>query len=647
MHKFVFSYLPIRMQLILLAILLSLPALGIIVYSGLKERRDDYRKAVIESQKLVDNLSAQQEDLAHEARQLCEFLAVLPDVANRNTGKLQPIISGTLKSNPQYLNIVIADASGTVWASGIPFTPPLSMAEKLHFRNARATGRFSSGEFLTGPITNKSTITVAYPLVDQGVFRGAIVVAIDLDILKSILNRSRLPANSNYILVDHKGIIITRGIEAGRNVGEPILPEELKRMEAGPDRDTYDFVRADGDRRIVSYRKLRLPGEENPYIYVRGGMSIKSVVARSNRQLLFNIGMLVPFVLCALILAIIIGKRSIVDRVKLLEDASQRLAAGDLNTRVGDRLAGGELGKLGQTFDEMTRTLERNIAELQSSHQQLHEKTVLLETEITERQIVQQELADKQELLEALNRTLEKRIDAAVDELRQKDLALIQQNRLATMGEMISNIAHQWRQPLNLISLIVQGLPDCKNSTQDELDREVERIMDIVMHMSQTIDDFRCFFRQDKEKTSFTANQTVAKAVDFIRPSLTAKGIDISITEQPEVRIFGYINEYAQVLLNILNNAKDVLVERNVAQPHISITISKADEASVVTITDNGGGISADVMPRIFDPYFSTKEQMQGTGIGLYMSKIIIEQNMGGRLSAENVDGGVAFRIEV
>ena len=127
-------------------------------------------------------------------------------------------------------------------------------------------------------------------------------------------------------------------------MGEPILPAELERMEAGPDRDTYEFVRADGDRRIVSYRKLRLPGEDKPYMYVRGGMSIKSAVARANRQLLFNIGMLVPFVLCALILAIIIGKRSIVDRVKLLETASQRLAGGDLNTRVGDQLAGGELG---------------------------------------------------------------------------------------------------------------------------------------------------------------------------------------------------------------------------------------------------------------------------------------------------------------
>jgi signal transduction histidine kinase len=215
------------------------------------------------------------------------------------------------------------------------------------------------------------------------------------------------------------------------------------------------------------------------------------------------------------------------------------------------------------------------------------------------------------------------------------------------MGEMINNIAHQWRQPLNVISLIAQGLPECKDLAQAELDHEVERIMDVILHMSQTIDDFRYFFRQDKEKTCFTANQSVAKALEFISPSLIEKGIDVSVTEQPEVGIFAYRNEYAQVLLNILSNAKDVLVERNVAEPHINISIFQTDGRSVVTITDNGGGISTEVMPRIFDPYFTTKEKLQGTGIGLYMSKIIIEQNIGGSLTAENVEDGVAFRIEV
>jgi C4-dicarboxylate-specific signal transduction histidine kinase len=647
MRTFMFSNLPIRMQLVLLAVLLTLPALGIIVYAGLKERNDDYSKAVVESQKLVDNLSAQQEALVHGALQLGEFLAELPDVANRNTEKVQPIISNTLKKNPQYKNIILTDNNGMVWAASSPFKRSLSLAERRYFKNARATRRFSSGEFIIGSISQQPVFAMAYPLVDRGVFRGVVVIGFDLDVLKSNLKRAQLPFNSNYILVDHQGIIVSRGSENGRNVGEPILPADLQKMEAGPDQDTYEFVRSDGDRRIVSYRKLRLPGEQTPYMYVRGGISIKTAVAKANRQLLHNIGMLVPFVVFALILAFFIGKRSIVDRVKMLQTASQRIAGGDLNTRVGDQVAGGELGELGQTFDEMARTLEENITELHQSHMLLHDRKIQLEAEIAERQIVQETLADKQQQLESLNKTLEERIKAAVNELRQKDLALIQQNRLATMGEMISNIAHQWRQPLNLISLIAQGLPACKDLTQAELDHEVEQIMDVIMHMSQTIDDFRCFFHQDKEKTRFIANQAVAKAVEFISPSLIDKGIGISITGQPEVCVFGYSNEYAQVLLNILNNAKDVLVENNVAQPHIDISISLRDDRSVVTIADNGGGISTDVMPRIFEPYFSTKEKMQGTGIGLYMSKIIIEQNMGGSLTAENVEGGVAFRIEV
>jgi len=647
MHKFVFSNLPIRIQLTVLAILLTLPALGIIVYAGLRERNDDYRKAVIESQKLADNLAAEQEILVREAQQLGGFLAELPDVANRNTDKVQSIISNTLKRNSQFKNILITDADGMVWVSAMPFTPPLSLAERRHFRNARATKRFSSGEFIIGSIAQQPIFGMAYPLVDHDVFRGVVMIGFDLDVLKSILKRSQLPYFSNYILVDHQGNIVSRGTETGRNVGEKILSADLKKMEDGPERDTYEFVRADGDRRITTYRKLRLPGEQTPYMYVRAGISIKAAVAKANRQLFYNIGMLVPFVAFALILAILIGKRSVVDRIKMLQTASQRIAGGDLHTRVGDQVGGGELGELGHTFDEMAGTLEKNISELNHSHMLLYEKSLLLEDEISKRQRMQDDLADKQNLLESLNRTLEERIDAAVNELRQKDQALIQQNRLAAMGEMINNIAHQWRQPLNLISLIVQGLSEYKDLSQTELDNEVERIMGVILHMSQTIDDFRNFFRMDKEKTRFSANQTVAKVVELISPSMIDKCIGITITEQSEVAVFGYSNEYAQVLLNILSNAKDVLVERNVAGPRIEISISPADDRSVVTITDNGGGISRDIMPRIFDPYFTTKEHTQGTGIGLYMSKIIIEQNMGGRLTARNVEGGVAFRIEV
>jgi C4-dicarboxylate-specific signal transduction histidine kinase len=647
MHKFVFSSLPIRLQLIALAILLTLPALGIIVYAGIKERNEDYHKAVVESQKLADHLAAEQENLMHEAQQLSGFLAELPDVANRNTEKVQSLISKTLKKNPQYKNIIITDTDGNVWAASNLFKRPLNLADRRYFKNARKTMRFSSGEYLLGSISQQPVFATGYPLMDHDVFRGVIVIGFDLDVLKSILLRSQLPTDSNYIFTDHKGIIISRGSEIGRNVGEQIQLADLKKMEAGPERDTYEFIRADGDRRIVTYRTLRLPGEQTPYMYVRAGISINGAVAKANRQLLHNIGIMVPFVVFALILAIYIGKRSIVDRVKKLQTASQRIAGGNLKARVDDQIAGGELGELGRAFDDMAHTLERNVAELNQSQLLLHEKARLLEDEIAERQVAQEDLAEKQHLLESLNRTLEERIEAAVKELRQKDQALIQQNRLASMGEMINNIAHQWRQPLNIIGLIAQGLPECKDLTQPELDHEIGRIMDVILHMSQTIDDFRYFFRQDKKITSFTANQAVSKALEFITPSLNDKGIRISTIEQPEVSVVGYRNEYGQVLLNILSNAKDVLIQRNIAEARIAISISKENDRSVVTITDNGGGIDTDVMPRIFDPYFTTKEKMQGTGIGLYMSKIIIEQNMGGSLTAENVAGGVALRIEV
>ena len=642
-----FSKLPIRLQLIMLAVLLTLPALGIIVYTGLKARADDYRKAAIESQKLADNLAAEQESLVREARQMCGFMAALPDVVNHNTDKVQSIIRNTLKMNPQYSNIMVADADGTLWASALPHAAPLSLRDRRYFKNARDTLRFSSGEYVVGAVSKQPVLAMAYPIVDQGAFHGVVVIGLDLDVLKKILRRSQLPPNSNYILVDHKGVIISRGTDHGRDVGESMQSADFEKMKAGPDRDTYAFTLGKNDRRITTYRKLRLPDEQTPYAYVRAGMSIEAAVAQANRQLLYNVGMMVPFVAVALILALFIGKRSIVDRVKKLQTASQQLAGGDLKTRVADQVEGGELGELSRAFDEMARTLEENIAELNQSRILLHEKALLLEDEIAERQVVQEDLADKQRMLEALNRTLEERIETAVNELRQKDQALIQQSRLAAMGEMINNIAHQWRQPLNLISLIIQGFPPREELTQEELDREVDRIMGVILHMSQTIDDFRNFFRLDKEKVRFTANQSVAKAIEFITPSLTANGIRVTVTQQPEVNVMGYSNEYAQVLLNILSNAKDILVERGVASPRIDIKITTVDGRSVVTVTDNGGGIGPEVMPKIFDPYFTTKEQTQGTGIGLYMSKIIIEQNMGGSLTAQNVEGGAQFRVEV
>jgi hypothetical protein len=273
-----------------------------------------------------------------------------------------------------------------------------------------------------------------------------------------------------------------------------------------------------------------------------------------------------------------------------------------------------------------------------------------ISVDITERKRAEQALALKQQQLEELNRSLEQRVKQAVDDLRQKDQLLIQQSRQAAMGEMINNIAHQWRQPLNNIGLIIQNLQleyEAGEMDSGQMAAEVGSAMDVIAHMSRTIDDFRNFFHQDKDRQPFVVNQVVARSLDFLLPGLKNSGIDVECREEPNVTANGYPREYMQALINILNNARDVLLERKTPRPMIRIAIFRENMRSVVTIHDNAGGIGDDVLPKIFDPYFTTKEQGKGTGIGLYMSKTIIEKNIDGSLTVRNIDGGAEFRIEV
>ncbi len=273
-----------------------------------------------------------------------------------------------------------------------------------------------------------------------------------------------------------------------------------------------------------------------------------------------------------------------------------------------------------------------------------------ISVDITERKRAELSLAQKQQQLEELNRSLEQRVKQAVDELRQKDRLLIQQSRHAAMGEMINNIAHQWRQPLNNIGLIIQNLQlqyEAGEMDAEQMAEEVGKAMDVIAFMSRTIDDFRNFFHQDKERQTFVVNEAVSGSLDFLLPGLKNSGISVECQEEPDITAYGYPREYLQTLLNIINNARDALLERKAPKPLIRIRIFRENGRSVVTIHDNAGGISDDVFPKIFDPYFTTKEQGKGSGIGLYMSKTIIEKNMNGVLTARNTDGGVEFRIEV
>jgi PAS domain S-box-containing protein len=251
-------------------------------------------------------------------------------------------------------------------------------------------------------------------------------------------------------------------------------------------------------------------------------------------------------------------------------------------------------------------------------------------------------------VLQREHKELELLVRERTEELRGKELLLEQQSRQAAMGEMVNNIAHQWRQPLNSLGLLIQSLAMMREiSSKEELEEMAAKAMKIIQHMSQTIDDFRDYFKPDKERVPFHPAEAVARVLKLTEDNFKANNIPIEVITKADAVVVGYPNQFGQVLLNILLNARDAIVERKVPSPKVSITIDTQDGRAVITIADNAGGIPEDILNKIFEPYFTTKGPDKGTGIGLFMSKTIIEKNMGGKLVAYNVEDGAVFKIEV
>lgn len=268
--------------------------------------------------------------------------------------------------------------------------------------------------------------------------------------------------------------------------------------------------------------------------------------------------------------------------------------------------------------------------------------------DITERKNMECELLQAHNGLEqrVAERTAE--LAAMVEELHGKELLLLQQSRMAAMGEMIQNIAHQWRQPLNSLGLNVQLLKvyhDQGKLNEETLSKSVNDAMLLVQHMSATIDDFREFFRPDREKVTFKVSQVVDKTVKLVEGSFRSKRIGITVTCDDDAVCHGYPNQYAQVMLNLLNNAREAIEHKQPEAPQVRLSVGMHNGRSRVVISDNGGGIHDSILYKIFDPHFTTKGP-QGTGIGLFMAKNIIERNMLGSLEVHNIDHGAEFIVE-
>jgi len=335
------------------------------------------------------------------------------------------------------------------------------------------------------------------------------------------------------------------------------------------------------------------------------GLSTKSIETAKND--IFNKTLLLlGSIFFITLIALLYLTNKLIWSINILKDSTLQIASGDLSSRVNVNT--------NDEFEILANNFNKMIDSIELKNKQLNDYTSHLEEEVEKR----------------------------TDKLIENEKVLFQQAKMASLGEMIGNIAHQWRQPLSVISTAASGMK-LKHEFGEFEEKEFKDTMDMIMkktqHLSSTIDDFRNFFNESKEKTEFNLKALLLSSLDLVIPSIKENKIELINNIHTDIHITGYKRELMQSIINILNNAIDVLIDKKENTDKYIFIETKIENSktAVITIKDSGGGIDKDIIDKIFEPYFTTKHQSQGTGLGLHMSYQIICDNMKGSIKAKNV----------
>lgn len=258
--------------------------------------------------------------------------------------------------------------------------------------------------------------------------------------------------------------------------------------------------------------------------------------------------------------------------------------------------------------------------------------------------------AYRQHILKKYNTTLKTRIEEVTLEIQEKNHHLLQQSKMASMGEMIENIAHQWRQPLSQVNssvLMIDGILYKEEFKNELVEKKLLEIESLTQYMSDTIDDFQNFLNPNKQKEYFSLQEVITNSLSILKASFESQNIQLQTNINKSPQYYGYPNELQQVIVVILNNAKDAFIGKQITNAQIMIEIKEFSQYYKISICDNAGGVDKEMLDKIFEPYFTTKHKSQGRGLGLYISKMIIEDAMMGMLSVENKNNGACFHVSL
>lgn len=279
---------------------------------------------------------------------------------------------------------------------------------------------------------------------------------------------------------------------------------------------------------------------------------------------------------------------------------------------------------------ELKKNLEQKDAQLQQLNLTLEER-----------------VKEQTQQLHELNKTLEQRVKQEIEKNEEKQKLLFWQSRMASLGQMLANIAHQWRQPLTELNLtffnIKKAMSDQNIKSVESYYREGKKI---IKSMSQTIDDFSNFFDPHKDVEPFLLSEAISQALEMLSKMITRENIEV-ICEFEKIEVLGVKNELEQVIINLIQNSTDMFKQNQTLNPHILIKTYTQESFAMIEFSDNAGGIAPQNIDKIFEPYFTTKHKSSGTGLGLFMSKLIIEKSLNGTMSVSNKDSGALFTVTI
>ncbi len=471
-------------------------------------------------------------------------------------------------------------------------------------------------------------IGIVSPIKKDGQIIGIIKANINVQpLLSKALKKYNKLSKAQAKVVRSKGLIVyEKGFPPLSTRVPPKLAKRLEELKDG-----VADMKIFNEEKIVAYAPVKLSLNDEGIVFGGKKRSIDhllgndgeiwSVVIEKDKDAIFNKvlldinNLLIIGLFFIILLSIVLF--IIVDRVSSplgrLSEVVKKIGRGERDVKI-EQESNDEVGELAKSFRDMFENLKKTTASR-----------------------------------DELEKEVEKRVKAQ-KELKEKDEMLIAQSKQAAMGEMIGMIAHQWRQPISIISMAINNI--MVDMELDELKEESVRecsseILNETRYLSQTIDDFRNFFKPNKEKEVVLVQELYDDVNKLIGKSLENNNIELSFAGDINLKVNTYGRELLQVFINILNNAKDALIESFKDDKKISILTCKEKESIVFEFCDNAGGVKKAIVSKIFDPYFSTKDEKNGTGLGLYMSKTIVKKHLLGNIWVENRDNGACFVVKI